>query len=111
MRLRLYSMLIISIHTSPKGGDAPWGADAAEQFQFQSTPPRREVTIMGPTLRTLGKISIHTSPKGGDRLSRTTTFHWPISIHTSPKGGDGHQHRGTSETGRFQSTPPRREVT
>ena len=57
---------IISIHTSPKGGDNIHGVHGL-----------------------IGGISIHTSPKGGDaRLLATLQKTSPISIHTSPKGGD-----------------------
>ncbi len=57
--------------------------------QFQSTPPRREVTE--PLLHDLHlfAISIHTSPKGGDAVDVDKIVkRIDISIHTSPKGGD-----------------------
>ena len=57
---------IISIHTSPKGGDNLALPAAVEVSIFQSTPPRREVTdVTAPELYS-ELISIHTSPKGGD---------------------------------------------
>ena len=101
--------IVISIHTSPKGGDdSPAAAVGARLFQstpprrevmippkpkicsseFQSTPPRREVSVrlIG---RVLGPdISIHTSPKGGDYLPVPARQTAMISIHTSPKGGE-----------------------
>ena len=36
--------IIISIHTSPKGGDSTHAGPVAANRIFQSTPPRREVT-------------------------------------------------------------------
>ncbi len=57
-------------------------------YQFQSTPPRREVT--GPLVESGDGtvISIHTSPKGGDLQAHGLMERSDISIHTSPKGGD-----------------------
>ncbi len=56
---------VISIHTSPKGGDR---VDTAAIRQTN--------------------ISIHTSPKGGDEVAAHGDLQVLISIHTSPKGGD-----------------------
>ena len=36
----------ISIHTSPKGGDLTELGCHVTRLEFQSTPPRREVTIL-----------------------------------------------------------------
>ena len=56
--------------------------------QFQSTPPRREVTDAHGSAPAMGVISIHTSPKGGDLFQMPVSLRQLISIHTSPKGGD-----------------------
>ena len=55
---------------------------------FQSTPPRREVTIRTTLRESPALISIHTSPKGGDATRHQPDSTPHISIHTSPKGGD-----------------------
>ncbi len=55
-------------------------------------------------------ISIHTSPKGGDQIRFDIRAVLVISIHTSPKGGDERAQEHPAGP-RFQSTPPRREVT
>ena len=103
------------------------------EVKFQSTPPRREVTVQQEALRAYRRISIHTSPKGGDEFELPRATIVEISIHTSPKGGDDRAVRTrrppeisihTSPKGgdlvitdggmfayKFQSTPPRREVT
>ncbi len=39
----------------------------ASAYAFQSTPPRREVTASRQVEATRRRISIHTSPKGGDK--------------------------------------------
>ena len=63
------------------------------------------------TRTTIRRISIHTSPKGGDRHYET---HDPTPDDFNPHLPEG---RGRSGSGngllplRFQSTPPRREVT
>ena len=44
MRHVYASLFKISIHTSPKGGDPVAGVFEAVITEFQSTPPRREVT-------------------------------------------------------------------
>ena len=109
--------------------------DSGQRFsQFQSTPPRREVTSVLQAGERLANISIHTSPKGGDfcssssglpvprfqstpprrevtRLADPRLPRAPISIHTSPKGGDWSGTSSSSIRSQFQSTPPRREVT
>ena len=58
---------VISIHTSPKGGDLSRSFCGSTRAEFQSTPPRREVTVGREIVRDLLRISIHTSPKGGDK--------------------------------------------
>ena len=58
------------------------------QEQFQSTPPRREVTPVYLPLLASAVSSIHTSPKGGDLFQVPVSLRQLISIHTSPKGGD-----------------------
>ena len=41
-------------------------ANWASVVEFQSTPPRREVTGLRLSKFQMPQISIHTSPKGGD---------------------------------------------
>ena len=79
----------ISIHASPKGGDATCVGIEICEATFQSTPPRREATGR----RTVPSHPVH------------------ISIHASPKGGDDTMRRTVSRSSTFQSTPPRREAT
>ena len=42
------------------------GNVAAKGVEFQSTPPRREMTFVLVPVRVRDSISIHTSPKGDD---------------------------------------------
>ncbi len=65
-------VMLISIHTSPKGGDEHNLAYTPTMRSFQSTPPRREVTRVRLDLAHRLIISIHTSPKGGDGVSMVT---------------------------------------
>ena len=78
-----YWPLPISIHTSPKGGDAGSGSGGAWV-----------------------PISIHTSPKGGDVRVQRERIGGRISIHTSPKGGDTFQRPRSRPTRDFNPHLP-----
>ena len=74
--------------------------------QFQSTPPRREVTRVGEWCGPHVRISIHTSPKGGDIQDDQIQAGHVISIHTSPKGGDRMQSRTRRSSSNFNPHLP-----
>ena len=55
------------------------------RIQFQSTPPRREVTGHSADCGADRHISIHTSPKGGDCISYMPVFTLNFNPHL-PEG-------------------------
>ena len=56
--------------TPPRREVTKFAPEELVPYAFQSTPPRREVTAPGGDDPVEDGISIHTSPKGGDLESR-----------------------------------------
>ncbi len=71
---------------------------------FQSTPPSREATAQGTSVRIYPDVSIHAPLTGGDEHFHNPATPKTVSIHAPLTGGDGST---VDEWARFKGFNPR----
>ena len=78
----------LSIHTSQTGCDVRPVIAGTVYLLFQSTHPKRDVTVVVAVMGILCIISIHTSQAGCDEGGKGKRMNGVISIHTAQAGCD-----------------------
>ncbi len=101
----------ISIHASPKGGDAPRLTCRPTATSFQSTPPRREATADRQARRK--RDIFQSTPPRREATDLVDAVHVRL-VYFNPRLPEGRRpsvRLPLPLMSRFQSTPPRREAT